>query len=68
MGQIGAKCFKLCNNISKIVICNAQANDSNFQKVAYGGSHKQAATPRLSLKKPSHLKTHVANPMLLTPI
>ena len=40
MGQIQGKHLELFNNISKIVPWNAQANDLNFQKVAYGGSHK----------------------------
>ena len=40
MGQIWAKHFELFNNISKIVPWNAQANDSNFEKVAYGNHHK----------------------------
>ena len=40
MGQIRVKRFELFNGISKIVPWNAQANDSNFKKVAYGGSRK----------------------------
>ena len=40
MGQIQAKSFKMFKNISQIVPWNAQANDSNFEKVAYGSSRK----------------------------
>ena len=31
------KRFELFNGISKIVPWNAEANDPNFEKVAYGG-------------------------------
>ena len=38
--------------MSKIVPQSARVNESNFEKIAYGGSHKKAEVSRFVMKKP----------------
>ena len=51
-GQNQAKLLHMFNyNISKIVSLSARVNESNFEKIAYGGSRKRGGVPRFALKK-----------------
>ena len=39
--------------MTKIVPQSEKVNESNFEKIAYGGSHKKAEVSRFVLKKPN---------------
>ena len=39
--------------MSKIVPQSARVNESNFEKIAHGSSHKKAEVSRFVLKKPN---------------
>jgi len=51
VGQNQAKLFDLFNYISKIVPWSAWVAESNFQKITYGGFHKQDEAQGFALKK-----------------
>ena len=50
-GHNRAKLLHMFNHISKIAPRSARVNESNFEKIAYGGSHKRGGVPRFVLKK-----------------
>jgi len=50
-GQNWAKLFEMFNYIPNIVPWSTRVNESNFEKIAYGGSQKQDGVPRFALKK-----------------
>ena len=68
MSHNGANLFELFNKISKIVLWNAQGNDSNFEKVVLWQLSQVNRNYKPFSEETSYSQgTCVANPMLLQP-
>ena len=50
-GHNRVKLLHMINYRSKIILRSTTVNKSNFEKIAYGGSHKRGGAPRFVLKK-----------------